>query len=134
MNGQRQKWKPGKRALTGAAALVLGGLIFGAFRLASPAVKLPTADVKRKEFVDYLEIRGEVKALRSVVIAAPYGAGDLQIMKLATNGAKVKKGDVLVEFDNTTVKQKLAQDHRRLRRAEGAHGRQQARDSFGNRR
>jgi len=65
-----------------------------------------------------LEIRGEVKALRSVVIAAPYGAGDLQIMKLATNGAKVKKGDVLVEFDNTTVKQKLAQDQSALKSAE----------------
>jgi len=110
MNDRNQKWKPGKRALTGAAALVLCGLIFGAFRLASPAVKIPTAEVKRKEFVDYLEIRGEVKALRSVVITAPYSAGDLQIMKLAENGAKVKKGDVLVEFDNTTVKQKLAQD------------------------
>jgi len=68
--------------------------------------------------VDYLEVKGEVKALRSVIIAAPYGAGDLQIMKLATNGAKVKKGDVLVEFDNTTVKQKLAQDQSALKSAE----------------
>src|SRR6266436_3447982 len=110
MNGQSQKWKPGKRALTGAAALVLGGLIFGAFRLASPAVKLPTADVKRKEFVDYLEIKGEVKALRSVVITAPYSAGDLQIVNLVANSAKVKKGDVIVEFDATAVKQRLAQD------------------------
>jgi len=73
-------------------------------------VKFPTADVKRKEFIDYLEVKGEVKALRSVVITAPYSAGDLQIMKLAANGAKVKKGDVLVEFDNTAVKQKLAQE------------------------
>src|SRR6266699_3702977 len=118
MIGRNHKWRPGKRALTGVAALVLSGGVFGAFRLASPSVKLPTADVKRKEFVDNLEIRGEVKALRSVVIAAPYGAGDLQIMKLAANGAKVKKGDVLVEFDNTTVKQKLAQDQSALKSAD----------------
>jgi RND family efflux transporter MFP subunit len=118
MNDRIHKWKPGKRALTGAAAVVLAGLIFGAFRLASPAAKLSTAEVKRKEFVDYLEVKGEVKALRSVIIAAPYGAGDLQIMTLATNGAKVKKGDVLVEFDNTTVKQKLAQDQSALKSAE----------------
>ena len=118
MNGQSQKWKPGKRVLTGVAALVVGGLAFGAFRLARPAVKFPTADVKRKEFIDYLEVKGEVKALRSVVITAPYGAGDLQIMKLAANGAKVKKGDVLVEFDNTTVKQKLAQDQSALKSAD----------------
>jgi RND family efflux transporter MFP subunit len=118
MIGQIRKWRPRKKALTGAAAVVLTGLIFGAFRMASPAAKLSTAEVKRKEFVDYLEVKGEVKALRSVIIAAPYGAGDLQIMTLATNGAKVKKGDVLVEFDNTTVKQKLAQDQSALKSAE----------------
>jgi HlyD family secretion protein len=113
-----KKWKPGKRAKTGTAVLVLGGLVFSALRLASPAAKLSTAEVKRKEFVEYLEVKGEVKALRSKVIAAPYGAGDLQIMNLATNGAKVKKGDVLVEFDNTTVKDKLAQDQSALKSAE----------------
>jgi RND family efflux transporter MFP subunit len=118
MNVRIREWRPGKRALAGSAAVVLAVLIFGALRLASPAAKLSTAEVKRKEFVDYLEVKGEVKALRSVIIAAPYGAGDLQIMTLATNGAKVKKGDVLVEFDNTTVKQKLAQDQSALKSAE----------------
>src|SRR5437667_1211729 len=118
MIGQDKKGRPGKRALTAAAALLLGGLVFGAFRLARPAAKFSTAEVKRKEFVDYLEVKGEVKALRSVIIAAPYGAGDLQIMRLAANGAKVKKGDVLVEFDDTTVRQKLAQDQSALKSAE----------------
>src|SRR5689334_6952126 len=118
MNGRNQKWRPGKRAITGAAAVVLVVLVLGGLRMASPAAKLSTAEVKRKEFVDYLEVKGEVKALHSAIIAAPYGAGDLQIMKLATNAAKVKKGDVLVEFDNTTVKQKLAQDQSALKSAE----------------
>jgi RND family efflux transporter MFP subunit len=112
------KWKPGKRVVAVTAAVVLGLFVLGAFRLASPAAKFSTAEVKRKEFVEYLEVKGEVKALRSVIIAAPYGAGDLQIMNLAANGAKVKKGDVLVEFDNTTVKQKLAQDQSALKSAE----------------
>jgi RND family efflux transporter MFP subunit len=114
----KQDWKPGKRILIGAAVVVLGVLVFGGLRLASPAAKFSTAEVKRKEFVDYLEVKGEVKALRSVIIAAPYGAGDLQIMTLAANAAKVKKGDVLVEFDNTTVKQKLAQDQSALKSTE----------------
>src|SRR2546425_10804169 len=99
MNGQSQKWKPGKRVLTGAAAVVVGGLAFGAFRLARPAGKFPTADVKRKEFVDYVGVKGEGKALRSVGFTPPYSAGDLRIMKLASHGAKVKKGDVVGEFD-----------------------------------
>src|SRR5216110_3306645 len=113
-----KKWKLGKRTMSGAAAVVLGGLVFGTLRLANPAAKLSTTEVKRKEFVDYLEVKGEVKALHSVIITAPYGAGDLQIVKLATNGAKVKKADVLVEFDNTTMKQKLAQDQSTLKSAE----------------
>ncbi len=104
--------------MSGAAAVVLGGLVFGTLRLASPAPKLSMAEVKRKEFVDYLEVKGEVKALHSVIVTAPYGAGDLQIVKLATNGAKVKKGDVLVEFDNTTMKQKVAQDQSTLKSAD----------------
>jgi RND family efflux transporter MFP subunit len=113
-----KKWKPGKRAFTGAAVVLLGSIIFGALRLGSHAAKFSTAEAKRKEFVDYLEVKGEVKALHSVIIAAPYSAGDLQIVELAANGAKVKKGDVLVEFDNSTMKQKLAQDQSALKSAE----------------
>lgn len=86
--------------------------------MASSTVSLPTAEVKRKEFVETLEIKGEVKALRSVVIAAPYSAGDLQIVNLVANSAKVKKGDVIVEFDATTMKQKLAQDQSGAKSAE----------------
>ena len=118
MSGGNQKWKSKKKALVGAAILVIGGLVFGAFRMASSAVSFPMADVKRKEFVDYLEIKGEVKAIRSAVIAAPYGAGDLQILRLVDNAAKVKKGDFLVEFDATTVKQKLAEDQSAVKSAE----------------
>ena len=118
MSGGSQKWKTRKKVLVGAALLVVGGLVFGAFRLANSAVNFPRADVKRKEFVDYLEIKGEVKAIRSAVIAAPYGAGDLQILRLVDNAAKVKKGDFLVEFDATTVKQKLAEDKSAVTSAE----------------
>jgi HlyD family secretion protein len=118
MTGATKKWKPGKRALISGSAVLLVVILFGAFRLATPAVKLPTAEVKKKEFVDYLEVKGEVKAERTVIISSPYNAGELQIVKIVANGAKVKKGDVLVEFDNTTVKQKLAQDQSLLKSAE----------------
>ncbi|HEY2548140.1 MAG TPA: efflux RND transporter periplasmic adaptor subunit [Candidatus Acidoferrum sp.] len=117
MSGSGTKWKS-EKALVCGGVVIVGVLVFGAFRLARSAVNLPTADVKRKEFVDYLEIKGEVKAIRSAVIAAPYGAGDLQILRLVDNAAKVKKGDFLVEFDATTVKQKLAEDQSAVKSAE----------------
>jgi HlyD family secretion protein len=111
-------WKNRAKAYAIPVVLVILGLGFGALRWASRGANLPTAGVQRKEFVDYLEIKGEVKALRSVIVTAPYNAGDLQILNLVANGTKVKKGAVLVEFDATTVKQKLAQDKSAARSAE----------------
>jgi HlyD family secretion protein len=118
MNALFKKLQGRRRAFAIVALPVLLGLGFGAFKLAKPAAAFPTAQVQRKEFVDYVEIKGDVKAKRSVIIAAPFNAGDLQILNLVANSAKVKKGDVLIEFDATTVKQKLAQDQSAEKSAE----------------
>ena len=66
-------------------------------------------EVKRGEFLDSLQFRGEVKALKSVTISAPAEAGDLQIIKVSPEGTAVKSGDVVVEFDKTKTEQDLAQ-------------------------
>jgi len=43
-------------------------------------VKFPTRNRSVSEgIIDYLEVKGEVKALRSRCHTAPYGAGELQI-------------------------------------------------------
>jgi HlyD family secretion protein len=97
---------------------VIAVAAFGAMRWVHSAPKLPVADVRRVEFVDYVEIHGQVKALRSQTLFAPPSAGDLQILKIAANGAKVKKGDVLVEFDASTLRQKAAQDQSALKSAQ----------------
>ena len=111
-------WSQRKKPVIAGAALLLFVLLFGAIRLAIRTPKIPMADVQRKEFVDYLQIRGDVKATRSATIAAPMGAGELQIVKLVPNGTAVKKGDVVVEFDTTTLKQTIAQDQSALNAAE----------------
>ena len=114
----RNLWKRRRSELVVATAVVLGLLVFGAFRLARAVPQIPNALVQRGEFVDYLPLRGEVKAVRSVTIAAPFQAGDLQILKLANNGQQVKKGDTIVEFDTSTLKQELAQDQSTEKSAE----------------
>ena len=81
-------------ALIAASAAVYG---VAHFSVKSPGV--PTFQVKRGEFLDALEIRGQLKAMKSVSITAPANAGDLQIIKLAADGSQVKKGDVVVQFD-----------------------------------
>ena len=91
----------------GAVVLVFGA--FGAVRLARSAPNVPTVEVKLTEFVDRIQVRSEVKALKSIVLAAPAGAGDLQIIKLAKSGSQVQPGDIVAQFDSTQLKRQQEQ-------------------------
>jgi HlyD family secretion protein len=82
------------------------------------APNIPTAEVKRGEFVDYVQVRGEIKALHSVQLTAPSIAGDLQIVKLTPTGTQVKAGDVVVQFDTSVLQRTLDQQRSVLRSAE----------------
>jgi len=110
----------------GVAVLVIASGAFAAVRLADSKPLVPTADVRRGEFVDYLELRGRLKAVRSVSVNAPADAEDLQILHLAHTGAHVKKGDVVVQFDTTKLQQELAQDKSALKSAEADIGQTKA--------
>jgi HlyD family secretion protein len=105
----RQWWRQRPVLLTVLFLLVGGGALVAAVRWTSRPPAIPTAEVKRGEFVDSLHLRGEVKALRSLAISAPAEAGDLLVVKMADDGAHVKKGDPIVEFDKTRTQQDLAQ-------------------------
>jgi HlyD family secretion protein len=94
----------------GLAALAVMALaiwaVFGGRRAgteASTGGALRTAKVERRDFVRSLRLAGTVEAVQSYTIAAPRLAGQqisqLVITKLLPSGTKVKKGDLLVEFD-----------------------------------
>jgi HlyD family secretion protein len=108
-------WLAPKRIAVAGGLIVAVATITADLRRNKAPSEVPTVEVRRSDFVDYVEIRGQIKALRSETITAPASAGDLQIMKLAPNGAQVKKGDILVEFDASNLKQKYAQDRSVLR-------------------
>jgi len=77
-----------------------------------------TTDVTKGDFVDYIQIRGDIRPAKSIVLAAPLqSGGDLQIVKLVKNGAIVKKGEVVVEFDATTLRQRLLERQSELNQA-----------------
>jgi len=104
-------WRPDKRALGasiagfGILSVIVG--VSGVFGN-QPAADVPTTVVTRGEFIDYVQVRGEVKAVRSVPLTVPTtGGGDLQILVLAQNGATVKKGDVVVRFDPMSIQRTL---------------------------
>src|SRR5262245_55201798 len=79
---------------------------------------LPTAVVSRTTFVDFLQLRGEIRPVRSVVLTAPSTGADLQIVDLAANGAKVVAGDVVVTFDPTNQQRTLETKTSELKQAE----------------
>lgn len=111
-----------RRTLLG---LVAGVIVIAAAGIAMNArtgsvPNISTVDVTRGDFVDFIQIRGDIRPAKSIVLAAPLQAGgDLQIVKLVKNGAVVKKGEIVVEFDATQLKQRLMERQSELKTAEG---------------
>ena len=110
-------WRTWKGYILALCPLVAGAVIVGALRSASSIPKISTAIVRSGEFVDYASVNGQIQAGKSVIIAAPFQAGDLQILKIVSNGSMVKKGDMIVQFDASTLQQSLAQDETALKSA-----------------
>jgi len=79
------------------------------------AADVESVEVTRGTFHDRATVRGEIRALRSQALTAPSDAGELRIIELAPNGAAVKKGDVVIAFDTSTLKQRLAEKQSDLR-------------------
>ena len=111
-------WKRRRWAVILIATAVVASAGFGAVRLSRSAPPVPTAEVKKGEFVDHVQVRGEVGAVKSVVLVAPSNSGDIQIVKLAKNGTRVKKGDVICQFDVSTLQRTLNQNRSALKQAE----------------
>lgn len=108
-----------RRALITLVVIALGvTAAFVGVSRGSAAPDLPTVEVKKGEFIDALEIRGDIRPKKSVVLAAPMQSGELQIVKLAKNGSTVKAGDVVVEFDGSTLRRTMQEKQSELRQAE----------------
>jgi len=101
----------------GLAAIVLTGAAAMRFSGGGPP-NLSTAEVTKGDFIEVVEIRGDVRPFRSVVVTAPFQAGELQILKLVATGDAVKKGDVVAEFDALTLRNTLQDKQSELRQAE----------------
>lgn len=97
------------------AAAVVGGTAFVMTRGSAPT--LTTAEVVRGEFVDIVEIRGQVRPLKSIVVTAPMQSGDLQILKIAKSGSPIQAGEVAVEFDGSTLQRTIVEKQQELKQA-----------------
>jgi multidrug efflux pump subunit AcrA (membrane-fusion protein) len=102
-----------------AAVVVLAVVAAGAWTVYGRHVdpNLPTADVTRGAFKDVVEIRGEVRPVRSTLVLAPMNAGELTIVKISKNGTAVKAGDIVGEFDAMTIRRTIQEKQSDLRSA-----------------
>ncbi|MGE5127928.1 MAG: efflux RND transporter periplasmic adaptor subunit [Betaproteobacteria bacterium] len=78
------------------------------------------ARVVAKAVEDVFLLSGELRSVRSVSLTAPRseGGGRLQVRWLAEDGAEVKAGERVAEFDPTSLIQRLEERRLRLRQAE----------------
>jgi RND family efflux transporter MFP subunit len=79
---------------------------------------VPTAAATRGDFVEIVETRGDVRPFRSIVVTAPFQAGELQILRLTANGAAVRRGDVVAGFEAVTLRRTLQDKQSELRQAQ----------------
>lgn len=111
MMAELRSYSKNRKVLVVAAIVCFGSLgLFGWVHSIRKDPPVPVFQVQRAEFLDALQFRGEMKAMRSVTVVAPPDIGSLQIVKIAADGAQVKQGDVVVEFDASKTKQDLDQD------------------------
>lgn len=87
-----------------AAVVLLAAFAVYKFATRAPATTPTTlATATRSDFVRTLRVNGTVEAVSFHSVAAPRlsgpGSGALVVMRLVGSGTRVKKGDVLVEFD-----------------------------------
>jgi RND family efflux transporter MFP subunit len=102
-------------AVAASLLVVLGAVL--ALRARAVEPPLPTAEVTFGEYVDVVEILGQVRPRKSILITAPMQAGELQILKLAPNGTSVRAGDVVLQFDGSTLQRTIQERESELRQA-----------------
>ena len=106
----------GRVGVAAGAALCLGIVAFVTLGGRS-APSVATAQVVRGDYTDVLEIRGDIRPVRSTYVTAPSNAGELLILKIAKNGTAVKPGDVVAEFDAISVRRTIQEKESELRSA-----------------
>jgi len=85
----------------GLLAMLGAAVTLAAMNLYTPAAReVPTARVERRDFLNTVRARGEVKSTRSAKIVAP-STPSLTIVRLAENGKPIKKGEIVAAFDSS---------------------------------
>ena len=93
--------------LTGAAGLALGARA-AVSRLGNDASDVPVLQLKRGHFSRTVSAEGYLRPVRATPVTAPSEGRSLLIAWMAEDGARVKKGEVVIRFDSDQAQRELA--------------------------
>jgi len=97
---------------------IIGGGLYGYRRMRAAAPTLPTYQVAKGNLDLTVRARGEIRAQRSVVLAAPSRIGDVQIVKMVPSGTVITAGDDCIEIDATSERDRLTQFESRMKQTD----------------
>ena len=96
-----------KRAAVLLLVLVGSGFAWRQMHRTRDVLDLPTAAVRKGDFLVLVRCRGELSARRSEQVIAPLDVPDLQIVWMAPEGSAVKEGQTIIKFDPSKTQQEL---------------------------
>jgi HlyD family secretion protein len=103
--GQAGKSRAKKAIIIAVLVAMAGGGAYAAYRYTTTTVvEIPTARVRRAEFVISVKARGEIRSTNSRILAAPQ-VPDPKITKLYESGKAVNQGEIVIEFDTAQQEQ-----------------------------
>lgn len=103
-----------------AIAIVVIATLVGGYRmvLRGRVPDVPMVSVTKGDFVERLDIRGEIRPVKSVVVTAPGQAGDLLVVQLVKSGTVVKQGDPIATFNPIVLRQQIEDKRAEVRQAD----------------
>ncbi|MCL4844816.1 MAG: membrane-fusion-like protein, partial [Bryobacteraceae bacterium] len=94
-------------ALTGLGLIAAGGAFWFRGGPVTADSSLPTAEAREGEFLVIVPCRGELVAGKSMQVVAPLNVPNLQIVWMATPGAAIDHGEVMLRFDTSGAERQL---------------------------
>src|SRR5438270_4762642 len=96
------------RLLALAAVFGAGWAVYAVYQqLPQRQQRVPVAKVRRGDVVIRAYTRGELRATRSVTLAAPNLFSSVQVTRLAPLGSFAHEKDLIVEFDDSEVNSRV---------------------------
>jgi multidrug efflux pump subunit AcrA (membrane-fusion protein) len=86
--------------------------------LAANDVSVPTAPIRKGDLTITMKLSGDIKAMKSVTLYAPFSVTDVKLLEVTKSGTMVKAGDTVAVIDATQEKDKVKEQESNVKQAD----------------